>query len=312
MRRRIHVLLLLTVLLGILAGCGEAASPTMARVGNTNITEAQFTEYMEMNKEAFDPTKSQGLSAEQVRHQMFLQLINEEVALEEARRNGYGIDAATEQGINTIIRQNTANPEQEPTFAEMDKVATNNNFASYAEVRGFLTRQFTLNSFAENVKIEGMPEQSFIREAFVPVGSPDQPGTPEEEESARQTAAAMSEQLRNGAELTDVVAKYVSDPQLSQMQGDLGWLDPTIGGPEFAAAVNALPLNQWSEPIRSSSGWHVVQITGRRTVGNWRDLMSSPQGQQFMQAKVQEYKDRGDYAVYIDPASIPTPGNVSQ
>src|SRR5687767_1534988 len=97
MRRRIHVLLLLTVLLGILAGCGEATSPIMARVGNTNITEAQFTEYMEKNKGAFDPAASQGRSPEQIRHDLFLQMINEEVALEEARRNGYGIDSESAQ-----------------------------------------------------------------------------------------------------------------------------------------------------------------------------------------------------------------------
>jgi parvulin-like peptidyl-prolyl isomerase len=312
MRRRIHVLLLLTVLLGILAGCGEATSPTMARVGNTNITEAQFTEYMEKNKGAFDPAASQGRSPEQIRHDLFLQMINEEVALEESRRNGYGIDSESAQkaavDIDGFVRQNSADPNKVPTIAQIDAIAKEKNYISYAEIRKLVTHISTLNNFAQHVPLEGAPEQSFLTEAFVPIVSPDQ------EESARQEAAAIAAQLRAGADIRDVTAKFASDPQLSQMQGELGWVDVSAPGPEFAAAAAAVPLNQWSDPIRSQSGWHVIKITERRaaTAGSWQELMGSPQGQQLMAATVQEYQDKGDYEVYIDPASIPTPSGVTE
>jgi parvulin-like peptidyl-prolyl isomerase len=319
MRRRIHVLLLLTVLLGILAGCGEATSPIMARVGNTNITEAQFTEYMEKNKGAFDPAASQGRSPEQIRHDLFLQMINEEVALEEARRNGYGIDSESAQrsavDIEGFVRQNSADPNRMPTIAQIDAIAKEKNYISYAEIRKLVTHISTLNSFAQQIELEGAPQQSFLTEAFVPLINPDQSEvTPDQVETGRQEAAAMAAQLRGGADISDVTAKYASDPQASQMQGELGWVDVAGPGPEFAAAADALPLNQWSDPIRSGMGWHVIKITERRiaTAGSWQELMSSPQGQQLMAAKVQEYKDKGEYQVFIDPASIPTPSGVTE
>lgn len=318
MRRRIHVLLFLTVLLGILAGCSET-SPTMARVGNTNISEAQFTEYMEQNKRAFDPANSGGRSPEQIRFDLFQRLITEEVAMEEARRNGYGIDSAsqqsTQQQIDTVVRQGMTNPEKDPTFADLEKLATDNNFASYAAVRSYLARQATLDKFAQNTEVEGAPQLSFLTEGFVPLVNPDQsPVTPEQEETARQEAAAMAAQLRAGADISDVTAKYASDPQAGGLQGELGWVDVSGPGPDFAAAVNALPLNEWSDPIRSQLGWHVVKITGRRpaTFEAWRQILELPQGQALMAAKVEEYKASGAYEVYIDPASVPTPLDVTE
>jgi parvulin-like peptidyl-prolyl isomerase len=305
MRRRIHVLLFLTVLLGVLAGCSET-SPIMARVGNTNISEAQFTQYMERNKPAFDPANSEGRSPEQIRFELFQNLIVEEVALEEARRNGYGLDSVSEQAISGIIRQETAQPGKEPTFADFNNLATSNNFASYADVRLFLARRFTLDALATNIEIAGIPRQTFVREVVVPVAAPA------DEEKARLEAAGYAEQLRNGAALEGIVAKYQSDPQIGQLQGDLGWVNPEGGGPDFAAAANSIPLNQWSDPVRSEFGWHVFQVTGRRTAASWQEFMQNPQTQQFMLAKIQEYKDTGAYEVYIDPASIPTPGNVTQ
>jgi parvulin-like peptidyl-prolyl isomerase len=305
------MLLLVTVLLGILAGCGEATSPTMARVGNTNITEAQFTEYMEMNRTSFQD--SQGLSPEQVRHLLFLQMINEEVGLEEARRNGYGIDSASEhqldQQILSYIRQTSANPGSEPTFADFNKMAASDDFKmpSYRQLRQNFARQATLSQYAQHAPVDsGAEGAAHLVEVLVPVLSE------EEAETARLEAAGYAAQLRAGASLSDITAKYAQDPQAGRFQGDIGWVVPSGAGPDLANVAASIPLNEWSDPVRTQLGWHVFKVVERGPFISWDALMGSQPGQEFIAAKVQEYKDRGDYAVYIDPASIPTPGNVSQ
>jgi peptidyl-prolyl cis-trans isomerase SurA len=47
--------------------------------------------------------------------------------------------------------------------------------------------------------------------------------------------------------------------------GDLGWLYPGDTVPEFERAMDALKINQISNPVQSPFGWHLIQVTDRRT-----------------------------------------------
>jgi peptidyl-prolyl cis-trans isomerase SurA len=47
--------------------------------------------------------------------------------------------------------------------------------------------------------------------------------------------------------------------------GDLGWLYPGDTVPEFERAMNQLKLGEVSEPVKSPFGWHLIQVTERRT-----------------------------------------------
>jgi len=47
--------------------------------------------------------------------------------------------------------------------------------------------------------------------------------------------------------------------------GDLGWLYPGDTVPEFEKAMDALKINEISEPVRSPFGWHLIQVLERRT-----------------------------------------------
>lgn len=50
--------------------------------------------------------------------------------------------------------------------------------------------------------------------------------------------------------------------------GDLGWLDPGDTVPEFDQVMQALPLNQVSEPVRSPFGWHLILVAERRNTSS--------------------------------------------
>jgi peptidyl-prolyl cis-trans isomerase SurA len=62
------------------------------------------------------------------------------------------------------------------------------------------------------------------------------------------------------------LAKAHSDGPTSVRGGDLGWADPNNFDPIFSGALARLKVDEIHKPFRSSFGWHLVQLTGRRTL----------------------------------------------
>jgi len=62
------------------------------------------------------------------------------------------------------------------------------------------------------------------------------------------------------------LAKEHSDGPTSVRGGDLGWVDPNTYDPAFRDVLATLKIDEYHKPFRSSFGWHLVQLTGRRTL----------------------------------------------
>ena len=62
------------------------------------------------------------------------------------------------------------------------------------------------------------------------------------------------------------LAKEYSDGPTSVRGGDLGWSDPSKYDPVFANALASLKVDEIHKPFRSSFGWHIAKLTGRRTL----------------------------------------------
>jgi peptidyl-prolyl cis-trans isomerase SurA len=62
------------------------------------------------------------------------------------------------------------------------------------------------------------------------------------------------------------LAKEYSDGPTSVRGGDLGWSDPDVYDPTFKAALARLKVDEMHKPFRTSFGWHLAQLTGRRTL----------------------------------------------
>jgi len=60
------------------------------------------------------------------------------------------------------------------------------------------------------------------------------------------------------------LARLNSDDSSAPRGGDLGWLYPGDTVPEFESAMTALAPNQLSPPVRTSFGWHLIQVLERR------------------------------------------------
>ncbi|QIZ77823.1 peptidylprolyl isomerase SurA [Ferrimonas lipolytica] len=86
------------------------------------------------------------------------------------------------------------------------------------------------------------------------------------EDRAQAMLVEFLEQLKAGqSEFADLAEKHSDDPGSAARGGDLGWADPNMYVPAFRDTLNSLEPGEYSQPFRSSHGWHVVQLIERRT-----------------------------------------------
>ena len=70
--------------------------------------------------------------------------------------------------------------------------------------------------------------------------------------------------LKNGDDFEGLAREYSEDPGSKLDGGDLGWSTPSAFDPIFAEVINKTAINEISEPFKSSFGWHVLEVLGRR------------------------------------------------
>ena len=83
------------------------------------------------------------------------------------------------------------------------------------------------------------------------------------EADAKAKIERLKDRLDSGAKFADM-AKLNSEDPSSAKGGDLGWINPGDVVPAFEEAMNKLAENQVSTPVRTSFGWHLIEVLGRR------------------------------------------------
>lgn len=81
------------------------------------------------------------------------------------------------------------------------------------------------------------------------------------------------------------LAKEHSEGPTSVKGGDLGWADPSIYDPAFKDALARLSVDEMHKPFRSSFGWHLTQLTGRRTLDATQQMNENKAYQLLYQRK---------------------------
>jgi peptidyl-prolyl cis-trans isomerase SurA len=68
---------------------------------------------------------------------------------------------------------------------------------------------------------------------------------------------------QGGANFADIAKQFSQDGSAAS-GGELGWMAAADLVPEFAQVMEALPIGQLSQPVRSPFGWHLIQVLERR------------------------------------------------
>lgn len=81
--------------------------------------------------------------------------------------------------------------------------------------------------------------------------------------AALDRALAIREEIVNGAPFAEVASRESSDQVSAARGGDLGEWTRGQFDPAFQAAADNLPLNTVSQPVLSSFGFHLIELTSR-------------------------------------------------
>ena len=106
---------------------------------------------------------------------------------------------------------------------------------------------------------QGKPEH-LLAEIFLPIN----PGA--SESAVRQLADRLVQQARAGTPFP-ALAQQFSQSATAALGGDLGWVVQGELEPELETIVARLEPNQYTDPIRTSSGYHIMALRERRSSG---------------------------------------------
>ncbi len=85
----------------------------------------------------------------------------------------------------------------------------------------------------------------------------------------KEEALAKISQLRArivaGEKFGDIAREFSEDPGTALKGGELGWSTAGQFVPIFESTAADLEVNEISEPVFSQFGWHIIQVTGRRS-----------------------------------------------
>lgn len=106
--------------------------------------------------------------------------------------------------------------------------------------------------------------------------------------AVQQKMLGIRQQIASGDDFATVAEAVSEDPNSATEGGDLGWLSPGDTIPEFEQFIATLPLNELSQPFRSRSGWHLVEVLGRRSQDVTDDVKRQECARQIRAAKAEE------------------------
>jgi foldase protein PrsA len=87
-----------------------------------------------------------------------------------------------------------------------------------------------------------------------------------------KTASEVKSKLETGEKFEDVSNTYSTDEAAKAAGGDLGWFGPGAMDPTFEEAAYALKKDEISAPVKTSFGYHVIQLTDKKEKKSFEEM----------------------------------------
>ncbi len=111
------------------------------------------------------------------------------------------------------------------------------------------------------------------------------------EEDARNRLLEFRERIELGEDFGRLARLYSVDYNSGVDGGDIGWKDPGSTVREYEEITNQLEIDEISYPVRTQFGWHLIQVTGRRTIDETEQNTRNKIYQQLLTQKQREVFD---------------------
>jgi len=112
-----------------------------------------------------------------------------------------------------------------------------------------------------------VPEQVKVRHILIKTPLPA-PGAKEDEKAvadAHAKAENILKELKAGGDFAKLAEKYSEDPGSAKNGGELGWIGRGRTVPEFEKAAFSLAKGQTSDLVKSSYGFHIIQVEDKQS-----------------------------------------------
>jgi peptidyl-prolyl cis-trans isomerase SurA len=131
-----------------------------------------------------------------------------------------------------------------------------------------------------------------VRQIFLPLPKEDDPVR---KEKVRTEMGEIRKRLMNGESFELLSAQFSQGPAAAT-GGDIGFIEKGMILPEVEEVALSLPVNQFSDVIESSVGFHIIQVIDRRGAGlkaieSVRAEIREKLDQEKMEKKFQEWLD---------------------
>jgi peptidyl-prolyl cis-trans isomerase D len=150
-----------------------------------------------------------------------------------------------------------------------------------------------------------MPERAKARHILIMTqGKPAS-----EEPKLKAKAEDILKQLKAGANFAELATKYSDDPGSKEKGGDLGWFGKGQMVPEFEAATFALKPNEISGVIKTSYGYHIIQVLEKeqarlKPFDEVKTELTTELKKQKGQQEIQATLDNAEAALKKDPQQV--------
>lgn len=111
------------------------------------------------------------------------------------------------------------------------------------------------------------------------------------ETEARERLEELRERILAGEDFARLARLYSIDYNSGADGGDIGWQGPGGTVPEYEAVANRLEIGELSQPFRTQFGWHLVEVTERRTVDETAQTRRNQIYSQLLEQKQREAFD---------------------
>lgn len=209
-------------------------------------------------------------TAQRLAPQVLRGLIDEQLQLQEAKRLNVNVsDQDMERARSEVEQRNGLKPGQFSEFIRglgVDPDTVERQLKAQIAWGKLVRRRFgndvtvsqeEIADVLKGMEAEAGKTQKRIAEIVLPVDDPSA------EDQVRQLAVRIVEQLRGGANF-GAVARQFSASANAAIGGDVGWVLPERMAPEVAEVVAKMNVGQISDPIRTLTGFDIVQVADSR------------------------------------------------
>jgi foldase protein PrsA len=228
----------------------EAGEPIVARVNDVPILKRDFDRQLAaaqsfVKDQGVDPASDKGREMLQgIEGQVLDSLIDQEIVSQAAAQR-FGIDVSD---------------------AELQ-----------AKVDEVVTQQGGPDKFRESLEKGGMTHEDFVRDLraqliWQKMSEKIGQSVPDRAEQVHvrhiqladeATAQDVLQRLKAGQDFAALARQYSQDLSSRDQGGDLGWLPRGVMVLQLEAVVFSLPLNQFSDPVQTPTGYHILQVLGK-------------------------------------------------